>query len=153
MIGNGGTGSAFPAARFEREEIVERAADGSGFGSGRDQDSASLRQASPFAPEFLLLVTAESAFQIERSLAARRQQRPLVAIEIGGGHPRAPQNWSERCREWAIFRQELQQRQSRQRGIRGKVSKEGCDNLFSSFSINKRHAKRAIGMSQADQYR
>ena len=59
VTGNSGTGSAFPAARFEREKIVERPANGCGFTSGRDQDRAGLRQAPPFTPEFFLLVSAD----------------------------------------------------------------------------------------------
>jgi hypothetical protein len=90
VIGRSGTGPALPAPRFERQKIVKRSADGGWLGGGGDQDGADLGQASPPAPEFLLLVSAYRTFDVKRPLVPGRQERPLVAIEIGDRHLRTP---------------------------------------------------------------
>ena len=90
---------------------------------------------------------------IERTLAGRRQQRPLVAIEIGERHLRAPQNRLQRRRERAILGEEGQQHQSGQRCVGGKMREPRGDDRLRRFALDKRHAERTVGMRQADEQR
>ena len=76
-----------------------------------------------------------------------------MAVEVGGGHLRAPRDRIERGCERTGLRQQRQQQQPRQRLGGGDMGEAGGNHRLGRLALDERHAERRIGIAPADQDR
>ena len=153
VAGRGGAGFAFPAARLDGEEILDRRGDARRLRGRRKQHGADIGEAPADAAQLLMPARSQRPFDIVRALAARRQQRPLVAIEIGARRLRAPQDCFQGRGERTVLRKERQQQHARQLRVRGEMRQPCGNDRFGGFALDQRHPKRGIGVGPAEQHR
>jgi diguanylate cyclase (GGDEF)-like protein len=153
MTGRGGAGSAFPAARLDDEEVLDRGGDIRGLVGRGEQHGAQIGQAAPEPAQLLMPARPQRRLDVARAVAARHQQRALMTIEIGARHLSAPQNGRERRRERTLLRQKGQQQQAGQLGVGIQMRQPGGDRRLGRFALDQRHAQRRVGMGPAEQNR